>query len=116
MGSFAASVADDYKITDVVEDIIYTPVNRNPTVAAFTIHFADPHEFSLAELSQPEGLFHPGDRMFYLGANQFPAGVTPQGGDQIKRPDGTIWIVKNDTPIVLDDLGISWLCPASKAR
>jgi hypothetical protein len=113
MGSFNASVAADYTITDGTETVTFT-ATRNGTTSHYAVQFADPHSYTQREIAASGGFFQAGDRQWTLGAAQLPAGFTPMRGDNIAQSSGATWeLIENG---VIDDFGVSWVCPTRKAR
>lgn len=114
---FLAGIADDYIYTDAVQDITYTATRAQggtPVTTAFPVTNADPQDFDLDEIANSGGFFKAGDRRWFLGADQFPPGITPQRGDTITQADSTVWSIIAKPQ--LDGFGISWGCPSRQDR
>jgi len=119
VGSFNASVALDYRVSDGTQTVTFSgtrppAVGQSSGAFSLTINFAEPHDYTLKEVSNGQGFVMAGDRRWALGNAEFTGGITPQRGDSITEANGTVWMIEADP--TLDPLGISWLCQTRKAR
>lgn len=113
MAGFSAAVADDYKVFDCPEEIVFTAV-RESGPRTFRVQYATAHDYSFAEVARARDLLTVGDRQWQLGCNQFPEGVQPQIGDLIEQTTGERWRLKSNA--TRDALGISWIVQTAQER
>ena len=111
--SLKATMAQDYQTPDNTETVTYG-TSRSGSPVTYTVHFADPRDVSFREAMSSPGYLVAGDRIWGLGAAEFPAGFVPQRGDTVTQQSGVVWYLKEG--LELDELGIVWECPSSKGR
>ncbi len=117
MGTFAATVANDYKVVDDTENVVFVSKggpNGSDTTATLTK--VDFHEYTLKEIAASDGMLTVKMRRCSLPHNQMlAAGVAPKDGDRVTRSsDSTNWRIID--PITLDDFSISYVCNLSQEK
>lgn len=117
MGSFAATVAHDYKVVDDTESIVFvSKAGAGGTDVTVNLTQADFHEYDLKEIAASDGMLTVKNRRINLPHDQMAtAGVVPKDGDRVTRSsDSTNWRLVD--PIVLDDYSISYNCNLSMEK
>jgi hypothetical protein len=111
VGSFANTVANDYKIFDDPQTVTFTAVRESGSTN-YTVTHATRADLTSNEVSTGAGDYQMGDQKWTLGANQL-VGVTPQRGDKLTTSDA---IVREVLDATLDPLGIAWDVTTRKDR
>ena len=113
MGSYRTTAALDYRVVDGTETIAFT-ATRGATTTALTVTCADPQVYTLRDVAGAGGHLAVGDRRWVLGADQITGGLIPTRGDTIVDTDGATWKLLDGA--ALDELRVTWICPARRSR